>query len=82
MGHFFHEKSFYRLLEIIFSAQISVQICQLKIQKHGVRQAEYQVYARSTFGSVNFTCNGQHACDVNQKWRKAITFWNAIFPTE
>jgi len=48
-------------LKSYFSAKILVKICQLKIQKDGVRQAEYQLYAGSTFGSVNFMCNGQHA---------------------
>jgi hypothetical protein len=60
MGHFFHEKSFYRLVEIVFFSSNFGENCQLKIQKHWLRQAEYQLYGRSILGSVSFTCNGQH----------------------
>jgi hypothetical protein len=35
MGHFFHEKSFYRLKSYV-SAKNLVKICQLRIQKHGL----------------------------------------------
>jgi hypothetical protein len=52
---------FISCLKSYFSAKSLVKFFQLKIQKLGVRQAEYQRYAGSTFGSVNFTCNDRHA---------------------